>query len=289
MTSNPKSPPSVQVNDRLSGLVGDHLGDEAAMACHRILLEAKQAYAPLSRQLLRLRQLGLRPVRAHVFAEDRLHPFRMTGAHRIAAGLWRPQPLEMHIGDATARPARQRADAWRSRACATAARHGRRSAATRPPAATRPARRRSCSPHSRWSAGQASVSRRPSAAHRPAAPDPSPACSSCRLTLRLHQVVRAASRAGCNRPWSRDRSPAPWDPDPPPARIAPTGCCPAAQAASSERQQRTTSRFTRSPSSPRSAGARCCRRAATGSRAPRCRGSARARTSGRRASPPDRW
>ena len=66
----------------------------------RILLEAQQTHAPFARQHLRLCQFGLRAVRAHVFAEDRFHPFGMPGAHRVAARLRRAETLQMQIVDA---------------------------------------------------------------------------------------------------------------------------------------------------------------------------------------------
>ena len=88
------------MHDRLVRLGRNHFRDEPPMAGHMIALEAQQAGAPAARQLFRLRQLGLRLVRAHMLAEYRLHPFRMPGANRIAPGLRRPQRLQMHICDA---------------------------------------------------------------------------------------------------------------------------------------------------------------------------------------------
>ncbi len=46
------------------------------------------------------RQLRLRPVAGHVFAEDRFHALGMAGAHRVAAGLGGAEPLQMDVADA---------------------------------------------------------------------------------------------------------------------------------------------------------------------------------------------
>jgi hypothetical protein len=50
--------------------------------------------------LLRVRQVRLRAIRTHVFAEDRFHPLRVAGTHRIAPRFRRAQALQMDIGDA---------------------------------------------------------------------------------------------------------------------------------------------------------------------------------------------
>src|SRR5579872_6373730 len=88
------------MHDGLLRLLTDHLGDEAAVAVQRILLEAEQARAPLACQALGLRQLGLCAIRRHVLAEYRLHAFRMACTDGIASRLGCAQALEVHIGDA---------------------------------------------------------------------------------------------------------------------------------------------------------------------------------------------
>ena len=88
------------MHDRLGGLCGDHFGDEAPVAMHRVLLEAQQTDAFIARQLPGLRQFGLGAVGPHMLAKDRLHALRMAGTHRIAPGLGRAQSLQVHIGNA---------------------------------------------------------------------------------------------------------------------------------------------------------------------------------------------
>ena len=97
------------------------------MARHVILLEAQQAGAPFTRQLLGLRQLDQRSVRSHVLAKYRLHPLGMARTHRVASRLRRAKALQVHIGDAMLVQTRRELAFREARACAIGALRARRS------------------------------------------------------------------------------------------------------------------------------------------------------------------
>ena len=87
------------MHDGLAGLRHDHLGNELAVAGGVVAFEAQQARRPFPNQDFRLRQLRLRPVGRHVFAEDRFHPFGMTGAHSVASEFRRAEALQVDVAN----------------------------------------------------------------------------------------------------------------------------------------------------------------------------------------------
>ena len=68
--------PAAEMYDRLPAGLRDHLRHNMSVTARRVLLETQQANTSLPRLRLRLREIRLRPIGRHVFAEDRLHDLR---------------------------------------------------------------------------------------------------------------------------------------------------------------------------------------------------------------------
>src|SRR6185437_10428973 len=77
----------------------DQFGDDGTMAGAMIALEAEQAGVGPQPFLPGPREFHLCPVGAHVLGEDRPHPLRVAGAHRLPAFLRGAETLEMEIAD----------------------------------------------------------------------------------------------------------------------------------------------------------------------------------------------
>ena len=191
--------PRVKMHDRLRGLRRDHLGNEAAMTRHRVLLEAQQACTPSPAPAAS--PAPVPPARGpSACARGRSAPSARDGRrapHRARASAC-PVPADARRR-CPAHPARRQAGAWRSPACATAARRARRSAA-------RPARRAQLRQHVGDGAalvadGQqiaASLSsRRPTGSHAARRQrGPSPAGSATVACFFADQQVRRAADPG---------------------------------------------------------------------------------------------